>query len=470
MVIGLTADRTSIQALSVPAGPAHLPRVLIIGGLDGDEKSAKAVMHEVEHYNARRFHLLAIPKANPNKVRLVFPPTGRAYKENPESHYIWRWIGTQAPDLVLIEGKEDYGLAEALSKKAVAGVGRIPAQSGSLSSAPKQIAKSEARLEMERRSARTPRQVAEELAQVYGLGEFPEAVYITAVALIGQLRLGHVSDVEHAVAPFADGSKDSLAKATSSHFAGHLVFGELAERTGKPEYVKLVRKAADMAFTDTGEMKEAMPLHNEMSDAVFMACPILAKAGKLTHDRKYFDMTLRHFQFMQKLDVRPDGLYRHSPLDQAAWGRGNAFPALGLALTLSDLPKNHPSFEPILKAFRSHMEALAPFQDENGMWREVIDFPGSYPEFSATAMIATAMLRGIRSGWLEAERYQPRVDKAWAALKTRIASDGRLIDVCESTGKQSSLDAYLQRLAILDRDPRGGAMALLISTEMAGLQ
>jgi unsaturated rhamnogalacturonyl hydrolase len=216
-------------------------------------------------------------------------------------------------------------------------------------------------------------------------------------------------------------------------------------------------------------MKDAMPLHNEMSDAVFMACPILAKAGKLTHERKYFELALRHLEFMQQLCLRPDGIYRHSPLDQAAWGRGNAFPALGLALTLSDLRPGDPAFVKILSSYRNHMKALAPFQDENGMWRQVVDLPGSYPEFSATAMIATAMLRGIRSGWLDAKQYQPRVDRAWSALRTRISADGRLIDVCESTGKQTSVEDYLNRLAILDRDPRGGGMALLVATEMAGL-
>jgi hypothetical protein len=41
--------------------------------------------------------------------------------------------------------------------------------------------------------------------------------------------------------------------------------------------------------------------------------------------------------------------------------------------------------------------------------------------------------------------------------------------VCESTNKQPSLDAYLYRAAILGQDPRGGAMALLFATEMAGL-
>ena len=40
---------------------------------------------------------------------------------------------------------------------------------------------------------------------------------------------------------------------------------------------------------------------------------------------------------------------------------------------------------------------------------------------------------------------------------------------CESTNKQPSLDAYLHRAAILGQDLRGGAMALLFATEMAGL-
>ena len=468
IAVGLTAANVVIEAVRVP-GPASAPKVLLIGGLDGEEKGAQLVAREAARRGRSKFEVLAIPRANPGKVRLVFPPIGRAYAENPESHYLWRWIGMQAPDLVLIADQEDFGLAEALSRNSVAGVGRIPARRGLLSSLPKRIPKSEASLEMDRRLARTPATLAEQMAQFYGRDELTDAVYITGMALIGQLRLGHLSDVERAVAAFTTGAKDSLARATSSNLAGHLVFAELAERTGDARYVQLVRKAADLGFTEAGAMKEAMPLHNEMSDAVFMACPILAKAGKLTGERKYFELALRHLEFMQKLCLRPDGIYRHSPLDPAAWGRGNAFPALGLALTLSDLPAGDPVFPPILREYRSHMDALARFQDENGMWRQLIDVPGSYPEFSATAMIATAMLRGIRSGWLEAGRFQPLVDRAWRAIKMRAAPDGRLVDVCESTGKQTSADAYLRRLAILDRDPRGGAMALLLATEMAGL-
>jgi unsaturated rhamnogalacturonyl hydrolase len=74
-------------------------------------------------------------------------------------------------------------------------------------------------------------------------------------------------------------------------------------------------------------------------------------------------------------------------------------------------------------------------------------------------------LIGIRHGWLESTTYRPRVDRAWRAILARTGADGRLMDVCESTGKQKSLKDYIHRAAILDRDARGGAMALLLATE-----
>jgi rhamnogalacturonyl hydrolase YesR len=244
---------------------------------------------------------------------------------------------------------------------------------------------------------------------------------------------------------------------------------ELAERTRNPAYLTALKRAVDLGFTETGEMKESMPFHDDMSDSLFMATAILARAGTLTGERRYFDMAVRHIAFMQKLVFRPDGLYRHSPLTDAAWGRGNAFPALGLALTLASFPKDHPGSTAILQTFQQHMAALARFQDPDGLWREVIDHPGAYAELSATAMIGTSMLMGIRHGWLEAKAYQPRVDAAWRAVNSRTASDGTLLDVCESTNKQRTLDDYLHRAALTGRDPRGGAMALVFATEMAGL-
>src|SRR5690349_17112122 len=96
MAIGLAASRATIEALSVAADSAAAPVVLVIGGLDGGRAAGDTIARELREYEQsgqRGFQLLAIPLANPEKALLVFPPTGAAYKENPESHYLWRWIG-----------------------------------------------------------------------------------------------------------------------------------------------------------------------------------------------------------------------------------------------------------------------------------------------------------------------------------------------------------------------------------------
>lgn len=477
--IGLTSNDAGIEASVVSGASPAAPTVVLIGGLQGKDATVDVVVNEAAAFESqpqgrRPFRLIALPLANPDATPLQFPPTGTAYKDNAESHVLWRWIAIHAPDLVVIAGEADSGLSAALSQNVVATVGRIPARlmparPGMLQMLPAQIPFSEAHREIERRRNRSPRDVAEELAQTYGL-DFNQPTYILAMALIGQLRLGNTAGVMRAAEPYLSGSRDSFARPSQSSLAAHMLFSEIARRTGDDRAAKLVVRAADSGFTGDGSMREFMPLNGGWSDSLFMDIPILAKAGALTGNRKYFDMAARHFSSMQQIVRRPDGLYRHQASTDAAWGRGNGFPALGLALTLSDFPEDHPQFSAMLRSFQQHMSALARLQDENGMWREVVDYPGAYPEYSGTTMIATAMLRGIREGWLEASVYQPIVDRAWQAILTRTASNGVLFDVAESTGTRGlTLKDYLRRAAILDRDPRGGAFALIFATEMGAI-
>ena len=479
--IGLTTGGRPIEAFAIAGPSADSPTVLLIGGLGGKDGSSDAVGREATGVDAlpqnrRTFRLLAIPVANPEARPLQFPPAGVAYRENVEAHVLWRWIGVHAPDLVIVAAAPaagaDAGLAEQLSTNVVADIGRIPARrvdpSGPLLDAvPMPIAASEARQEIERRLARTPRALAEQLARVYGR-DFSQPNYIAAMAIISRLRLGETTEVAGMLAPYLDGTRDSLARPSQSSLAAHMLFFEFATRTRDERAVRLVRRAADTGFTDTGELREFMPLHGGWSDSLFMDVPILAKAGALAGERRYFDMAARHHEFMQTIVRRADGLYRHQASSDAAWGRGNAFAALGLALTLSDVPADHPAHARLLASFQRHMTALSRWQDENGMWRNVIDRPGAYPAYSATAMIGTAMLRGLRRGWLDRATYQPLVDRAWDAIARRTGADGRLVDVCESTGTRGLDDeGYLRRAAILGRDERGGGMAMFFATELA---
>jgi len=472
--VGSATNGAPIDALFV-AEASDMPTVLLIGGLAGNDQSTETVTREVASFEAlpqarRRFRLLAIPVANPEARPLRFPPEGAAYRDHVESNVLWRWIGTHAPDLVLIAGP-DAGLTGALSQYAVADVGRIPARrvegSKALDGLTMPVAPSPARLELERRTAQTPRALASELAQIYG-HDFARPNYIAAMAIISRLRLGERAEVGALVAPFLEGVTDSFDRPSQSALAAHMLFSNLARRTGDERAKKLVVRAASSAFTDAGELREFMPLHGGWSDSLFMDVPILAQAGALTGDRRFFDMAARHIAFMQRIVLRPDGLYRHQASAEAAWGRGNAFAALGLALTLSDFPVDHPAYASLLASFRQHMAVLARFQDENGMWRNVIDRRGAYDEYSATAMIGAAMQRGIRNRWLDAATYRPRVDAAWRAIAQRTGADGRLVDVCESTGTRGmSDDDYFHRMAIFGRDDRGGGMAMFFATELA---
>jgi rhamnogalacturonyl hydrolase YesR len=325
------------------------------------------------------------------------------------------------------------------------------------------------------RLMRSPRQVAEQLAAVYG-NRLEQVAYIPAMPLVAKLRLSELTGetkyadtVNSLVAPFLRGEKSPVPKSGPEQ-AGHLVFAEMARRAqgkDRERWIGLCQAAADQIFGKDDEPLPVMPFHNEMSDAVFMAGPILAATGRLTGQRKYFNAAAVHLASMRKFCLRPDGLYRHSPLCEAAWGRGNGFPALGLALALSDWPDDHPAQKDLVAEFQKHAAALAPYQDaRTGCWHQVIDHPESYDEYSCTCMIGCALQRGIRRGWLAKEQYQSCVDRAWRAILERTDPDGKLVNVCASTGKQKTLQAYFDRPAINGRDDRGGAMGLLLAVEL----
>ncbi len=524
--IGVTRSGTPIQALvDAEDLDVYSPkrRILLVGGLDGSRRTTQAATDWAIQFQRlpsaarRNMTLSAIACGNPDgwSRRLLggngaggnpavgYPPAGEAYGSttNPESQYVWRWIGMHAPDLVieLVEGEQTAkveletrpadSLAVNLGKHAVSGVGTVQACVLAVDSTskptwdllnqlvealPEQPAAGSARQEMQARLARTPQQVATRLAKVYG-HELPTVAYIPAVACLARLRLARLTEDESTLPDllritqaYHSGSKPTLTeKSSGSDIAGHILWGEMFDATHDKRYLELARAAADRAFDDKGQPLNAMPTHAEMSDAVFMGCPILAQVGRLTGDGKYFDMCVTHMRFMLKLNLRQDGLHRHSPLDESAWGRGNGFPALGLALALEDMPPTHVGRGEMLQALQAHLSALLPHQDRTGAWHQVVDHPESYRELTSTCMITYAMIRGVRRGWLDRATYEPAIRKAWRAIQARVADDGSLVDVCTGTGKMKSLREYLDRTAILGKDPRGGAMSLLVATEMA---
>ncbi len=469
--IGLATSGARIDAVVVEASAKAPATVVLIGGLQGDAQSAATVRQAVAEYGKRRdrpVRLLAVPFANPDGVALGFPPTGVAYREHRNRMYCGAGWARRRPTSCWSRTMMMRAWSPRWGAQEVADMGRIPAQHWSaqadwvrrLGTVPR----SAAHAELDARRARTPRQLAESLAQHYG-HDFEQAIYVNAIALAARLKLGELADVKRLVEPYVDGTKDSLARPSALVMAGQIVFTELARQTHDPRYLAVVRRTADLGFDAAGQMLEAMPYNDGYSDSVFMGTAILAQAGALTGEQKYFDMADRHLRYMQKLDLRPDGLYRHRPEADVPWGRGNGFAALGLALTLSDLPRGSAAYQHALQGYRDLMKTLLPWQTRDGLWRNVVNHPGAYPEFSGTAMIGFALQRGPETGLDQGQRLPACRRQGMARGELARFLDSSLVDVCESTARFTTEEQYLQRAALLGEDARGGAMAMLFATE-----
>ena len=180
-------------------------------------------------------------------------------------------------------------------------------------------------------------------------------------------------------------------------------------------------------------------------DDVWMIGALQVQAFRATQKPSYLQRAARQINaYLEKLQ-QPNGLFHHGPEAPFFWGRGNGWVAAGLAELISELPPEHPLYDSINQGYQKMMAALLQYQADDGMWRQLIDYPDAWKESSGTAMFAFAMAVGVERGLLEKSQYQPAVDKAWQALQKRVTADGQLTDVCVGTGQSQDPNYYLDR-------------------------
>jgi len=202
---------------------------------------------------------------------------------------------------------------------------------------------------------------------------------------------------------------------------------------------------------------------------MFMASAVLARSGARAGHDADLDRAARLLTTYAGRLQRGDGLFNHATDGPAAWGRGNGFAAFGLVETLMRLPGAHPARRELLDRYRRLMTAVRTQQSPDGTWRQIIDEAGAYREETATAMLLSAMARGVRLGWLDGS-FRPTIERAWRAVAAHVASDGTLIDVCAGTGAGPTKRYYFDRPALTGADDRGGAMAIVAALDVHDLR
>jgi unsaturated rhamnogalacturonyl hydrolase len=226
------------------------------------------------------------------------------------------------------------------------------------------------------------------------------------------------------------------------------VFGvvplEIYIQTKDPKYLELGKSFADKQWespSPDGITKEA----RYWIDDMFMITAVQVQAYRATGDAQYIDRAaLTMAAYLDQLQ-QTNGLFFHAPDSPFYWSRGNGWVAAGMAELLRSLPENHPKRARILDGYRKMMSALLPYQDNEGLWHQLIDHPEAFPETSGTGMFAFAMVTGVKSGWLDPTLYGPAARKAWLGLVKYLDQDANVKNVCEGTNKGFSVQYYLDR-------------------------
>ena len=180
-------------------------------------------------------------------------------------------------------------------------------------------------------------------------------------------------------------------------------------------------------------------------DDIFMIGSLQVQAYKVSGNKIYLERAAQEIDvYLQKLQ-QPNGLFFHGENAPFYWGRGNGWVAAGLAELICELPADNQYYQSILNGYKKMMQALIRYQNQDGMWRQLIDHEEAWEESSATAMFGYAIKIGVDKNLLSGKQYTTAYQNAWKALADRIDEEGRLTNICVGTGQSTDVQYYLNR-------------------------
>lgn len=179
-------------------------------------------------------------------------------------------------------------------------------------------------------------------------------------------------------------------------------------------------------------------------DALFMAPPVITFYSKLSKNEsllkemdKYYgqcyDLLYDKEQHLFSRDMR--FLLKGTASDikepngkKVFWSRGNGWVLAGLALILTDMPKNYPNRFFYENLFIEMSSVIKELQPADGLWRTSLLSPESYNhgEVSGSGFYTFALAWGINNGLLNKSEFKPVVTKSWQAIMACQKENGKV--------------------------------------------
>ena len=255
----------------------------------------------------------------------------------------------------------------------------------------------------------------------------------------------------------------------------------LYDETRNPAYLPVIESWAEwvlheMPRTEYGGLQHCTVWNKHYqqlwSDTLMMVCLFLAKAGVVLEKPEWIDEAeyqfLLHIRYLQD---KVTGLFYHgwtfdgrNNFANAFWARGNAWFTVS-AVELYDITgRENAAMRLIKSAYQDQALALWKYQRVNGLFTTLVDVEETYCETSATAGIAYGVIKGLRLGWLEGERYREMGRLAADAVLAKIDEDGAVQGVSGGTGMGRDLEHY--KKIIITPTAYGQGLTFLMLTEL----
>lgn len=191
-------------------------------------------------------------------------------------------------------------------------------------------------------------------------------------------------------------------------------------------------------------------------DGLYMGQPFYAQYSKMFNKTKDFDDIVKQFVLIdENLKDAKTGLYYHAwdeskkmfwadkktGLSQCFWGRGLGWYAMSLVDVLDYLPQDHSGYKKLVSILAGLAETLTKYQDESGVWWQVMDMPGkegNYLEGSASTMFLYSLAKAVNKGYIDA-KYSKNVMNAYNGIQKHLLyTDSRkqlnLLRICSGAG------------------------------------
>ncbi len=279
--------------------------------------------------------------------------------------------------------------------------------------------------------------------------------------------------------------------------ASNLFF--LYDKTGEEKYKKaldLVRTQLDgMPRTKEGSFWHKNIYPNQVwLDGLYMAQPFYMRYETKFNRMENCQDVIHQFKNVEKYMRDPvTGLYYHgydesrqmywadpvTGLSKNFWLRSIGWFTLALCETAAATDETlYYEKRYLIGLLEKLCDALIPYQDESGMFYQVVnraDAPGNYLETSGTALIAYAVLKAVRLGYIS-PRYASMGERAFNGIVEKYLSqneDGtlKLSGICLVAGlggktyRDGSLEYYFSE-PVVENEAKGVAPFLLAYTEM----